>query len=70
MPESKCISVPIEKLVVVTENHGGYTAGRCVICGAGGWICYDKIGVPHGTKDTNSLVHEADCPVGQALVTS
>ncbi len=27
-----------QELIIVTEDHGGYEAGMCVLCGSSGWI--------------------------------
>jgi hypothetical protein len=43
------ITIDPEKLIIVTENHGGYKGGHCIACGAVGWI--DK------------LEHKADYPL-------
>lgn len=47
------VLVPITKLVVVSENHGGYLGGTCVACGANGWM--------------DRLVHKPGCAVGKVL---
>jgi hypothetical protein len=46
------ITIDPEKLIIVTENHGGYKGGHCIGCGAVGWI--DK------------LEHKADYPLQKA----
>ena len=38
-----------EKLIVVTENHGGYLSGYCSVCGVRGWL--------------DELKHKDDCPI-------
>ena len=45
------VLVPVSKLIITLENHGGYKSGKCVVCGQHGWI--DKI------------EHEQDCPVAE-----
>lgn len=60
------IAVPIDRCVVVTENHGGYHGGRCIVCDECGWLD-NKYGWPYGTPRTNKLVHKQDCPVGDKL---
>jgi len=56
--------VPVHKLVVVTENHGGYLGGRCVICDATGWLD-GEIGYAYNAKGLlgNELKHTRSCPV-------
>jgi hypothetical protein len=63
------VLVPVEALVIVTENHGGYTAGRCVVCGKLGWLAEYPHGLPFGSTAAldNTLHHAKVCPVGQAL---
>ncbi len=38
-----------KNMLIVTEDHGGYMAGFCAICGVAGWI--------------DSIKHKKDCPV-------
>lgn len=65
------VSVPAYKLVVVTENHGGYTGGRCVVCGERGWLCEKPYGLPYGSKDpASSFHHKRECPMNAALTDS
>lgn len=61
------LKVKAEDVVVVTENHGGYTAGHCSACGAMGWI--DGHGYPHHAKDVmgNRLKHKPKCPMNAHL---
>lgn len=47
------VLVPITKLVVVSENHGGYLGAECVVCDAKGWM--------------DRLEHKPSCAVGKAL---
>ena len=42
------VTLPVSKLVICTENHGGYEAGRCIACDASGWF---------------PLKHKPTCPV-------
>lgn len=41
--------------LIVDENHGGYKAGHCAICGATGWM--------------DQIKHVRTCEVGKALNT-
>lgn len=64
----RLITVTADKLVRVTTDHGGYTAGECLACGACGWLCEQKHGIPHnGNKELNALRHTPKCPVGSML---
>lgn len=63
--------VPVEPeiLVQVTDNHGGYLGGRCLVCHATGWLD-GKMGYRHGTNVMgNRLIHTEDCPVGHHAAT-
>lgn len=61
------IVVDADKCIIVVRDHGGYKDGECVICSRGGWIVEYPFGLPAGSGKKDSLVHEADCPVGQVL---
>lgn len=66
---SVTVRLPLNKLVVVTENHGGYMGGECISCGASGWL-NGKYGLKAGTKDAKEwkgthLVHKPSCPVNK-----
>jgi hypothetical protein len=52
------VSVRASSLIVVTENHGGHMAGRCVACGQSGWL---------HTSGPNGIDHKQDCPITLAL---
>lgn len=38
-----------DQLIIVTEDHGGYKAGRCVLCDQRGWI--------------DAIDHLPECPI-------
>lgn len=38
MPNKARVSVPVQKLIIVTGDHGGYKEGWCVVCTAHGWL--------------------------------
>ena len=62
------IEVDADKLVILTEDHGGYLAGECIVCKAGGW--YDgSLGYRFDDKDVlrNHLIHKKSCPVNKAI---
>lgn len=44
------LTIEREKLIVITGNHGGHRTGRCVVCGAHGWL--------------GKIDHGGECPVG------
>lgn len=59
--------IPLDKAVQVTENHGGFTGGKCVICEASGWI-EGRHGLRYGTPAAREwggtfLVHTESCSV-------
>lgn len=47
------VEIEASKLLVVTENHGGYLGGQCLWCGAVGWM--------------DRLAHKPECPVPAAM---
>ncbi len=61
------ITVPADKLVIVTGDHGGgYNVGVCVMCGAFGLLVKASHGVRHGSE-MNELTHKRSCAVGALL---
>lgn len=60
------IKVPIDSVIVITSNDGGYLGGRCTACGESGWVD-NKYGYPYGCPRTNKLVHKQDCDLGKRL---
>lgn len=79
---TKTVAVPIEKIVIVTENHGGYLGGKCILCGACGWLDEErkgyngKLGFPLYAIESkanptgimgNRLFHKENCPMTHAL---
>lgn len=62
------ILVDINKLVITTQNHGGYLAGECIVCGAGGWYDGD-LGFRFDNKEVlkNHLIHKKSCPVNDGI---
>lgn len=60
------VQVPIDNVIQITSNDGGYTGGRCSACGEIGWVD-NKYGYPFGCPRTNKLVHKEDCDLGQRL---
>lgn len=64
------IAVDAMKVVVVTENAGGYLAGVCIACDASGYLMDARNGYPHRVKKSvlgNSLIHKPDCPMNDVL---
>jgi hypothetical protein len=61
------IRIDASKVVQVTEDHGGFLAGKCFACGASGWL--EGRGYPHRAKDVpgSHLRHGASCPMNRAL---
>lgn len=61
------IEIEAKLAVIVTENHGGYTGGRCIACGAVGWLVETPYGLPFNSPPANSMRHEKSCPMNAAL---
>lgn len=74
------VGIDIEKIVQVTENHGGYLGGVCQLCGACGWLDYPRYGYPSSFRKSdkldkeqksliaaNRVVHKSDCPMNEHL---
>jgi len=60
------IKVPIDNVIQITSNDGGYLGGRCTACGESGWVD-NKYGYPFGCPKTNKLVHAGNCDLGNRL---
>ena len=63
------INLDINKIVQVTENHGGYLAGNCLACDASGWMD-TKFGYPFRVRSlvmSNRLTHKLECPMNKYL---
>lgn len=61
------ISIPASKVVLVTQNHGGYKVGVCQACDAQGWV--EGHGYPHQavTALSSTLQHQQTCPMNEVL---
>ena len=59
------VEIPFHKTVIVTDNHGGYMAGRCMVCNGIGWLYAERVD-PIDPK-SNSLQHTPSCPVGKII---
>lgn len=65
------IEIAADKVVIVTDDHGGYTGGKCIACGASGWLVGKRYGLPHGSPDkANAMRHEKQCPMNAVLTPS
>lgn len=66
----RTVAVDPKKLVIITENYGGYLGGECVVCGASGWLS-PRYGYPHNSKKGlamgNRIIHKEDCPMSKVL---
>ena len=51
MSDTITLTIERKKLITITGDHGGYQTGRCVVCGAHGWL--------------GKIEHGDDCPVGR-----
>ena len=61
------VKIDLKKLVRITEDHGGYEVGECLLCDASGWL-EGRFGHPYGTKDTGAdLKHEKNCPINSEI---
>ncbi len=61
------VELELQELVRVTEDHGGYLVGECLICKASGWL-EDRLGQAYGAKDAGAdLVHKKSCPINKEL---
>ena len=62
------IMVDLNDVVVVTENHGGYQGGKCVACGAIGWLD-TRCGYPYPATGVlrNKLIHTKGCSINKYL---
>lgn len=65
-PKPIMIAVPIDSVIVITSNDGGYLGGHCLACGAHGWVD-NKYGYPYGCPESNKLVHKRGCDLGDRL---
>lgn len=63
------LTIDAEKIVQITENHGGYEAGKCVACDTHGWVTESRLGYPYGSKEgmKNQVRHGRDCPMNAHL---
>lgn len=62
------VEISIQKIVRITEDHGGYEVGECLLCDASGWLVENRFGHPYGAKDTGAdLCHKKDCPINKEL---
>lgn len=64
--DPRMIKVPIDNVIVITSNDGGYLSGQCQACGAVGWVD-NKYGYPFGCPSSNKLVHKEGCDLGSKL---
>ena len=63
------VTTTLKKLVPITEDHGGYEAGECILCDASGWLVEHRFGHPYETKDVGAdLIHKKNCPINKILM--
>ncbi len=65
----KTVAIDPKKVVIVTEDHGGYLAGECIACNALGWL-EPRYGYPYRVKGTvigSGVVHKKGCPMNKVL---
>lgn len=62
------VEIDIEKLVPITDDHGGYEAGECLLCGASGWLVENRLGYHYKDKDVGAdLQHKKACPMNKEI---
>ncbi|MEK7554284.1 MAG: hypothetical protein AAB517_02885 [Patescibacteria group bacterium] len=63
------LELDADVVVQITENHGGYEAGKCLACGTHGWLCESRYGFPYGSKKgmANEVHHKPHCPMNTHL---
>jgi hypothetical protein len=62
------VLIEANKVVQVTENHGGYLGGSCLACGQMGWL--DANGYPWRVRKkvmSNRLIHTKNCVMNKVL---
>lgn len=65
----KTVPVPIDAVVRVYGNEGGYKSAECIICDQGGWLD-GKYGYAWGTRDVGAhLKHKKNCPMNKYALT-
>lgn len=67
MAKTRQVLVPINRVVSITANHGGYTGGVCAACGNSGWVTGDY-GYPSRMREKalgNQLIHKPSCPMNE-----
>jgi hypothetical protein len=61
------VKIPIDRVIEITSNDGGYLGGRCLACNKGGYLREGR-SYPHGYKGLgNELVHSKECPMNRWL---
>ncbi len=63
------VPVDVNKIVTVTENHGGHLSGKCIACGVNGWLD-SQYGYPHHMRVLvmgSKLIHGKDCPMNDVI---
>ncbi len=66
---SQTIPVDAKSVVIITEDNGGFLAGECVACKAGGWLD-PRYGYPHRVKGSvigNRVIHKENCPMNEVF---
>lgn len=66
------VAVDVNDLVRITETHGGYHAGHCVLCKSYGWITEYRYGLPIHSRSgtTDVLKHNVGCKFNRILTTT
>jgi hypothetical protein len=64
------VRVPINEVIWITENQGGYLAAKCIICHQCGWL-HGRYGMKFGSRNSigNELVHRKSCPMNKYATT-
>jgi hypothetical protein len=61
------VLVRADKIIQITEHHGGYVGGKCICCDATGWLSDYEYGLPFGVVPGKGLTHAKQCVMNTVL---